>query len=627
MLAYIKHCIDTVTVVKTIRVFPNEKPWMTGQVRALLRARDAAFRSGDRALYSRTRADLKEGISAAKADHRRRIEEQLTSPRQLWQGIQAITNYRGCAVSAGDSDAALVEELNSFFARFEAQAQHTAKPPHGPSPQLPLQLPPPPSTPPQPPLQPTAITGTPPLTLKVEPEDVRRVLRAVNPRKATGPDGVPGKVLKACADQLAQVFTDIFNRSLDEAIIPTCLKSATIIPVPKKSPAASLNDYRPVALTPIIAKCFEKLVLHHIKTCLPPTLDPHQFAYRTNRSTEDAIATALHSVLSHLERQGSYVRMLFIDYSSAFNTIIPDILIPKLTSLGLPSSTCSWIKDFLINRPQQVKLGRHLSSARTLSTGSPQGCVLSPLLYSLYTHDCSATHPENIIVKFADDTTVVGMITGGNEEAYRDEVLNLERWCATNNLALNISKTKELILDFRRNSATPAPLYINGECVERVQTFKFLGVHISADLSWSTNTSALVKKAQQRLHYLRVLKREQLSTSLLVTFYRSTIESLLTYAVSVWHSSCTVADRKRLQRVTNTAQRIIGSPLPPLTDIYSSRCLNRATTITRDITHPGFHLFNLLPSGRRYRSIPARTNRLRDSFFPKAVTILNSSLH
>ncbi|KAL2080895.1 hypothetical protein ACEWY4_022748 [Coilia grayii] len=120
---------------------------------------------------------------------------------------------------------------------------------------------------------------------------------------------------------------------------------------------------------------------------------------------------------------------------SAFNTIIPDILIPKLANLGLPPSTCSWIKDFLINRPQHVKLGPHLSSARTLSTGSPQGCVLSPLLYSLYTHDCRPTHPANIIVKFADDTTVVGMITEGNEAAYRDEVLRLSEWCAVNNLA------------------------------------------------------------------------------------------------------------------------------------------------------------------------------------------------
>ncbi|MCP4487325.1 MAG: DUF1891 domain-containing protein [Gammaproteobacteria bacterium] len=458
-------------------------------------------------------------------------------------------------------------------------------------------------------------------------DDVKRVFRAVNIRKATGPDGVPGKVLKACADQLAPVFTDIFNSSLKQATIPACLKSATIIPVPKKSPTTTLNDFRPIALTPVITKCFEKLVLRHIKACLPPTLDPHQFAYRPNRSTEDAIATALHTALSHLERQGSYVRMLFIDYSSAFNTIIPDILIPKLRHLGLPPSTCSWIRDFLVNRPQQVKLGQHLSSIRTLSTGSPQGCVLSPLFYSLYTFDCSPIHPENIIVKFADDTTVVGLITEGNEEAYRDEVLKLEEWCAYNNLALNTSKTKELILDFRRNRDDPAPLYINGELVERVDSFKFLGVHISADLSWSNNTSALVKKAQQRLHFLRVLKKEHLDSSLLVTFYRSTIESLLTYAVSVWHSSCTEAERKRLQRVTNTAEKIIGCPLPPITTIYKSRCLSRAKSIIKDPSHPGFHLFTLLPSGRRYRSIAARTNRMKDSFFPKAVTILNSFLH
>ena len=320
--------------------------------------------------------------------------------------------------------------------------------------------------------------------------------------------------------------------------------------------------------------------------------------------------------------------MLFIDFSSAFNTIIPDILIPKLINLGLPPSTCSWIKDFLVNRPQQVKLGPHLSSSRTLSIGFPQGCGLSPLHYSLYTSDCSPTHPENIFVKFADDTTVVGHITGGNEAAYRDEVLKLGEWCVSNNLALIITKTKELILDFRRNRAPPAPLYINGEGVERVQSFKFLGVHISADLSWSVNTSALVKKAQQRLHFLRVLRREHLNTQLLVTFYRSTIESLLTYAVSVWHSSCTEADRKRLQRVAKVAQKIIGCPLPSLSTIYGSSCLSRARGILKDTTHPGYHLFNLLSSdNRRFRSIYAGTNRLRNSFFPKAVTILNSDLH
>ena len=455
---------------------------------------------------------------------------------------------------------------------------------------------------------------------------MRRVLLAVNPRKAPGPDGVPGKVLRACAHQLSGVFCRIFNLSLAQAVIPTCLKSATIIPILKKSPASSLSDYRPVALTPIIMKCFERLVLQHIKDCLPPALDPHQFAYRANRSTEDAIAIALHAVLNHLDQQHSYARMLFVDYSSAFNTIIPDILTIKLDTLGLPPLTCSWIKDFLTNRPQTVRLGPHLSSTRSLSTGSPQGCVLSPLLYCLYTYDCSPAHENNIIVKFADDTTVVGLISQGDEAAYREEVQRLTTWCSANNLALNTQKTKEIIVDFRRNRSDPPPLYINGECVERVHTFRFLGVQISDDLTWTANITAVIKKAQQRLHFLRVLRRNNLDRELLLAFYRSSIESLLTYCVSTWYGSCTEADRGRLQRTVKAAQRIIGCPLPSLMDIYSTRCLSRARNIIKDSLHPGAQLFDLLPSGRRYRCIKAKTNRLRNSFFPRAITTLNSDI-
>ncbi|KAI4882997.1 hypothetical protein NFI96_015793 [Prochilodus magdalenae] len=113
--------------------------------------------------------------------------------------------------------------------------------------------------------------------------------------------------------------------------------------------------------------------------------------------------------------------MLFVDYSSAFNTIVPSRLNIKLRDLGLNSSLCSWILNFLTDRRQVVKLAGITSSSLTLSTGAPQGCVLSPLLYSLYTHDCTARHSSNVIIKFADDTTIVGLISNNNEEAYREE--------------------------------------------------------------------------------------------------------------------------------------------------------------------------------------------------------------
>ncbi|KAK0153884.1 putative RNA-directed DNA polymerase from transposon X-element [Merluccius polli] len=298
--------------------------------------------------------------------------------------------------------------------------------------------------------------------------------------------------------------------------------------------------------------------------------------------------------------------MLFVDYSSAFNTIIPDILITKLITLGLPPLTCAWIKDFLTNRPQTVRLGPHLSSTRTLSTGSPQGCVLSPLLYCLYTHDCSPANNSNLIVKFADDTTVVGIISGGDEAAYREEVLKLVAWCSENNLALNTRKTKEIIINFRKLSTDPPPTPH-----QRVHTFRFLGVLISSDLTWTENTTAIIKKAQQRLHFLRVLRKYNLNSSLLLAFYRSSIESILTYCITVWYSSCTMADRERLQRIIKAAQKIIGCPLPSLTDIFTSRCLTRAKNITKDNTHPGFILFDLLPSRRRY-SGPGHVIRCRD---------------
>ncbi|KAI3375982.1 hypothetical protein L3Q82_016509 [Scortum barcoo] len=139
--------------------------------------------------------------------------------------------------------------------------------------------------------------------------------------------------------------------SLLQSVVPTCFKETIIVPVPKKTKILSLNDYRPVALTSTIMKCFE-------------------------RSTEDAIALTLHTALSHLDQRDTYVRMLFIDYSSAFNTIVPSKLklVTKLRDLGLNSALCvTWILNFLTgSRPQAVRMGSTTSSTLTLNTGAPR---------------------------------------------------------------------------------------------------------------------------------------------------------------------------------------------------------------------------------------------------------------
>ncbi len=152
--------------------------------------------------------------------------------------------------------------------------------------------------------------------------------------------------------------------------------------------------------------------------------------------------------------QGLMWGSCFVDFSSAFNTIIPDTLQDKLTQLSVPTSICQWITSFLTDRQQLVRLGQISSSTCTISTGAPQGCVLSPLLFSLFTNDCTSKDPSVKLLKCADDTTLIGLIQDGDESAYRQEVKDLAVWCSLDNLELNTLKTVEMIMDFRRSFRT-----------------------------------------------------------------------------------------------------------------------------------------------------------------------------
>ncbi len=352
------------------------------------------------------------------------------------------------------------------------------------------------------------------------------------------------------------------------------------------TPINGLNDYRPLALTSVAMKSFERLVLAYLKDTTGPLLDPLQFAYRANRSVDDAVNMGLHYILQHLDRPGTYVRILFVDFSSAFNTIIPDTLQNKLTQLSVPTSVCQWITSFLTDRQQLVRLGKFSSSTHAISTGAPQGGVLSPLLFSLYTNDCTSKDPSVKLLKFADDTTVIGLI---------QEAKELAVWCSLNNLELNTLKTVEMIVDFRRKPPALPPLTIMNSTVTAVESFRFLGTTISQDLKWDNHIESIVRKAQQRLYFLRQLRKFNLPQELLIQFYSAIIESVLCTSITVWFSSATKSDLRKLWRVVLTAERIIGTTLPTLQELYSSRVSKRSGKITLDPSHPAHSLFELLP--------------------------------
>ncbi|KAI3358985.1 hypothetical protein L3Q82_015375 [Scortum barcoo] len=253
----------------------------------------------------------------------------------------------------------------------------------------------------------------------------------------------------------------------------------------------------------------------------------------------------------------------------------------KINGGSLPS-----IQDLCV---QSQETGRYIKSDTVVSsTGAPQGTVLAPLLFTLYTSDFFYNSELCHIQKYADDTAIVGCIRDDREEEYRRLVGDFAAWCHTNHLQLNTSKTKELVIRLwevqTKTTTSPA---LEGAEVEAVDSYRYLGLWLDNKLNWTTHTSHLYGKTQSRMYFLRRLLRSfNICSKLLQMFYQSVVASVLFYTVVCWGGSISKKDTSRLDKLIRRAGSVVGTKLDSLVTVAESRTLDKLLDIMDNASHP-----------------------------------------
>ena len=273
-------------------------------------------------------------------------------------------------------------------------------------------------------------------------------------------------------------------------------------------------------------------------------------------------------------------------------------------------------------KSQYVRFKRVNSDVIYTNTGCPQGCVLSPLLFSLYTNDCISSFNSCSVIKYADDTVIIGRILNDDRNEYLHQVNDFVKWCDVNFLNLNVTKTKEMILDFRKKQTNFPPLVIKSENVERVKEYKCLGVIIDDQLSGSANTKSVYSKCIQRIHHLRILRNIGVDKNILSLFYKSMIESVLCFSITVWYGGLTGKSKHKLEKITKSGRKL-GADVVSLSELYEKSMLQIIEKIMSDVSHPLHGNYVFLRSNRRLAVPVLRTSRFKNSFVPKSIKLYN----
>ena len=477
-----------------------------------------------------------------------------------------------------------------------------------------------------------------PDALIVSEMSIYYALKKLKTTKASLSDDVTNRLLSVLADVLAGPICALVNSSIRQGIVPQQWKISRITAIPKTTPARHIEkDIRPISITCPIAKVAESFISQFFNEHFGAFLDENQFGSTRNRSTTLALIKFANFLFESSDDCMNFVRVLFIDFSKAFDTIDHTVLCKKLTDGKFPPHIVAWSLSFLQDRFQYVKVGNLLSSPCVVNAGAPQGTRAGPDDFRLIINDLLFSLP---CVKYVDDVTVASVSRDSSDNRLQEAVDYLMHWCTDNGMRLNIAKTKEMIVHFgRREPSNAVPmLSIRASNVERVTTFKLLGVFFSSDLSWSAHISYILKKSAKRLYVVYQLVRAGINTRDIVSVYCSLIRSILEYACPVWHAGLTVAQSNDLESVQKRVLRIIFPGLSYNEALVFSGlerlCMRRERLVRKLFNEMkcNDHILNKLlplrdPDAAKlnvrgfypYRLPIAKTNRYASSFIPYCI--------
>ena len=392
---------------------------------------------------------------------------------------------------------------------------------------------------------------------------------AKSPTKLCKLDAIPTSLMKKCSHAIVPVLTSIINKSMETGVVPEILKVANVRPLIKKKSLDSndCNSYRPVSNLSFISKTLERVVWSRIRSFLDMNHlnDDYQSAYRSAHSTETALMRVQNDLLQAMDG-GNISMLLLLDMSAAFDTVNHDIFIQRMKNrIGINGAALDWFRSYLFGRSQVVCINNTTSNKVTLDTGLPQGSVLCPGCFSIYTlplgeiihhhglgYHCYADDTQ-IYVSVKPNQTVVDAAIEKMESCI-DEI---RTWMTHNSLKLNDDKTHFMIIGAKQQVAKVniSSIRIGTSHIKPTENARNLGVVFDSRITMRDQITSISKAAFMSIRNIGRI-RQHLTRHVTELITHAFVTSRLDYGNALLYS-ISQQQLSRLQRLQNIAARMV----------------------------------------------------------------------